>query len=190
MKLIVGLGNPGSKYEGTRHNIGFMIARRLAEQSGIALKRQGHQGIYGVGRIAGIEAMILLPQTFMNISGTSVTSAYKSLGIPPGDLIVIHDDIDLPFSRLRLRIGGGHGGHNGIRSIAATLGSGDFCRLKIGVGRPQAGEVADYVLGNFDATERQQLPELLDLAVQVIEKIATHGSAAAMNEFNKQQVLS
>lgn len=190
MKLIVGLGNPGSKYEGTRHNIGFMIARRLAEQSEIALKRQGHQGIYGVGRIAGIETMILLPQTFMNISGSSVSSAFKSLGIPPGDLIVIHDDIDLPFSRLRLRIGGGHGGHNGIRSIAATLGTADFCRLKIGIGRPQAGEVADYVLGNFDAPERQQLPELLDLAVQVIEKIATHGSAAAMNEFNKQQVLS
>ncbi|MDO9081598.1 MAG: aminoacyl-tRNA hydrolase [Desulfuromonadales bacterium] len=186
---MVGLGNPGSKYEGTRHNIGFMVARRVAEQSGIALKRQGHQGIYGVGCIAGIETMILLPQTFMNVSGTSVTSAYKSLGIPPGDLIVIHDDIDLPFSRLRLRIGGGHGGHNGIRSISATIGTGDFCRLKIGVGRPPAGDVADYVLGNFDATERQQLPELLDLAVQVIETIATRGSATAMNEFNKQ-VLS
>jgi PTH1 family peptidyl-tRNA hydrolase len=188
VKLIVGLGNPGTKYEGTRHNIGFMVARRLAEQSGVALKRQGHQGIYGVGRIAGIEAMILLPQTFMNDSGTSVTSAYKSLGIPPGDLIVIHDDIDLPFSRLRLRVGGGHGGHNGIRRISATLGTPDYCRLKIGVGRPQAGAVADYVLSNFDAIERQQLPELLDLAVQVIETIATRGSAAAMNEFNKQQI--
>ncbi|MBE0502653.1 MAG: aminoacyl-tRNA hydrolase [Desulfuromonadales bacterium] len=190
MKLIVGLGNPGSKYEGTRHNIGFMVARRLAEQLGVALKRQGHQGIYGVGRIEGIETMILLPQTFMNVSGASVSSAYKSLGVPPGDLIVIHDDIDLPFSRLRLRVGGGHGGHNGIRNIATTLGTGDFCRLKIGIGRPQSGEVADYVLGNFDATERRQLPELLDLAVQVIKTIATHGSAAAMNEFNNQQVLS
>jgi PTH1 family peptidyl-tRNA hydrolase len=190
VKLIVGLGNPGSKYEGTRHNIGFMVARRLAEQYGIALKRQGHQGIYGVGRIAEIEAMVLLPQTFMNVSGTSVTSAYKSLGIPPGDLIVIHDDIDLPFSRLRLRVGGGHGGHNGIRSIVATLGTGDFCRLKIGVGRPQTGEVADHVLGNFDAAERQQLPELLVLAAQVIETIVTRGSTAAMNEFNNQQVLS
>jgi PTH1 family peptidyl-tRNA hydrolase len=91
---------------------------------------------------------------------------------------------------LRLRIGGGHGGHNGIRSIAATLGTSDFYRLKIGIGRPQAGGVADYVLGNFDTTERQQLPALLDLAVQVIETIATRGSATAMNEFNNQQVLS
>jgi PTH1 family peptidyl-tRNA hydrolase len=167
-----------------------MVVRKLAEAAGIALKRQGHQGIYGVGRIFGIEAMILLPQTFMNISGASVTSACKSLGIPPGDLIVIHDDIDLPFNRLRIRVGGGHGGHNGIRSIATTLGTGDFCRLKIGVGRPLGGDVADHVLSSFDAIERQQLPELLDLAVQAVETIATRGSAAAMNKFNTQQVLS
>jgi len=190
MKLIVGLGNPGSKYEGTRHNIGFMVARRLAEKFGIALKRQGYQGIYGVGRISGVEVMILLPQTFMNLSGASVASVSKSLGISPGDLIVIHDDIDLPFSRLRLRNGGGHGGHNGIRNIATTLGTGDFCRLKAGIGRPQAGDVADYVLGNFDIAERQKLPELLELAGRVIETIVTDGSAAAMNDFNHQQVLS
>lgn len=190
MKLIVGLGNPGSKYEETRHNIGFMVAQRLAQGAGITLKRQGHQGIYGVGRISGVEAMILLPQTFMNISGASVTSACKSLGIPPGDLIVIHDDIDLPFTRLRVRVGGGHGGHNGIRSIAANLGTGDFCRLKIGIGRPQGGEVSDHVLGGFNATERQKLPELLDLAVLAVETIATRGSAAAMNTFNNHQVLS
>lgn len=190
MKLIVGLGNPGPKYETTRHNIGFMVARRLAEKSGISLKRQGYQGIYGVGRISGIESMILLPQTFMNVSGESVTAACKSLGISPGDLIIIHDDIDLPFSRLRIKVGGGHGGHNGIRSIAATLGTGDFCRLKIGIGRPVRGAVSDHVLGVFDATERQQLPEVLDLGIEAVEAIITRGSATAMNSFNNQQVVS
>ena len=136
MKLIAGLGNPEGRYADTRHNVGFMVARQLAGKAGIALKRQGHQGIYGAGRLAGEEATILLPQTYMNLSGASVGSACKSLGLAPGDLIVIHDDIDLSFGSLRIKSGGGHGGHNGVRSICQVLGSGDFLRVKIGVGRP------------------------------------------------------
>ena len=122
MKLIVGLGNPGPEYAATRHNIGFMVTATLAERNGIALKRKGYQGIYGVGRVAGTEATILLPQTYMNRSGTSVVSACQSLGVEPGDLIVVHDEIDLDFGALRIKIGGGHGGHNGLRSIAGALG--------------------------------------------------------------------
>lgn len=187
MKLLVGLGNPGARYEGTRHNIGFMVVRQLAESAGIALKRQGYQGLYGVGRVAGVEATLLLPQTFMNLSGASVGPACKSLGVPPGDLIVVHDDIDLPFGRLRVRVGGGHGGHNGIRSIAGVLGNGDFCRLKIGVGRPAAGEVADHVLGGFSPAERKQLNGLLAQAADAVEMVLCRGADAAMNAFNSRE---
>jgi PTH1 family peptidyl-tRNA hydrolase len=185
VKLVVGLGNPGERYEATRHNIGFMVVRQVAEIAGIALKRPGYQGFYGVGRVAGVETTLLLPQTFMNLSGASVGSACKSLGIKPGDLIIVHDDIDLPFGRLRIREGGGHGGHNGIRSIAGTLG-GDFCRLKVGVGRPAAGDVADYVLSAFSSAERKGLPDLLAEAANALETILTRGTVAAMNAFNSR----
>lgn len=185
MKLVVGLGNPGERYESTRHNIGFMVVRQLAATAGVSLKRQGYQGLYGVGRVAGAEATLLLPQTFMNLSGASVGPACKSLGVTPGDLIVVHDDIDLPYGRLRIRVGGGHGGHNGIRSIAGVIGA-DFCRIKVGVGRPAAGDVADYVLGGFSPAERKRLPDLLTDAVTALETILTRGTAVAMNAFNSR----
>ncbi len=187
MKLIAGLGNPGARYAATRHNIGFMAAQRLAEIGGIALKRQGHQGIYGVGRLEGEEVTILLPQTFMNLSGASVASACKSLGLTPGDLIVFHDDIDLPFGQLRLKVGGGHGGHNGIRSICQVLGGGDFLRVKIGVGRPPAGgDVAAYVLSSFSAEERRQLDEVVENSARAVTCLLMHGVPQAMNEFNNR----
>jgi PTH1 family peptidyl-tRNA hydrolase len=185
LKLIVGLGNPGERYAETRHNIGFMVVSRLASGAGIALKRQGYQGIYGVGRVVGEEVAMLLPQTFMNRSGTSVAPACQSLGVPPGDLIVVHDEIDLPFGTLRIKAGGGHGGHNGLRSITDALGHGDFVRVRLGVGRPPTGgDVSGHVLSRFAAAERKLLPELLDRAAAAVETILTRGSAAAMNEFN------
>jgi PTH1 family peptidyl-tRNA hydrolase len=190
MKLIVGLGNPGPKYDGTRHNIGFMVVRKLADEAGIALKRQGHQGIYGVGRCGKEEATLLLPQTFMNLSGASVCSASQSLGIAPGDLIVIHDDIDLPFGRLRIRRNGGHGGHNGLRSIAATLGT-DFYRIKVGVGRPMTpdGDVAAHVLSSFSSLEKKQLDTVISAACAVIVTLINQGEAQAMNDFNNRELL-
>jgi PTH1 family peptidyl-tRNA hydrolase len=185
LKLVVGLGNPGERYADTRHNIGFMVASLAAGRAGIAVKRQGYQGVYGVGRLAGEEATVLLPQTFMNRSGASVAPACQSLGIAPGDLIIIHDEIDLPFGILRIKVGGGHGGHNGLRSISAALGHGDYLRVRLGVGRPQgSGDVSDHVLSRFASAERQVLPELLDQAVAAVEAILTRGSAAAMNDFN------
>lgn len=190
MKLIAGLGNPGPKYEGTRHNIGFLVVRKLAAEADIALKRQGHQGVYGVGRCGNEEATLLLPQTFMNLSGASVGSAFKSLGIAPRDLIIVHDDIDLPFGRIRIRRNGGHGGHNGLRSIAATLGNGDFYRIKVGVGRPVAdGDVADYVLSGFSSTEKKQLDTVISAACDVVVTLINHGEARAMNDFNNRELL-
>ena len=185
MKLVVGLGNPGERYAETRHNVGCMVAVRMAARAGIALKRQGYQGFYGVGRLAGAEATVLLPQTFMNRSGASVAPACQSLGVSPGDLIVIHDEIDLSFGTLRIKAGGGHGGHNGLRSITEALGHGDYVRVRFGVGRPTAGgDVSDYVLSRFAAAERQALDGLLDQAAAAVETILARGSAAAMNEFN------
>lgn len=187
MKLVVGLGNPGERYADTRHNIGSMVACRAAARAGIALKRQGYQGFYGVGRLAGEEATVLLPQTFMNRSGVSVAPACQSLGVPPGDLIVVHDEIDLPFGTLRVKAGGGHGGHNGLRSIIDALGHGDFIRVRIGVGRPPAGgDVSNYVLSRFNSAERQALDELLDQAVAAVETTLARGASAAMNEFNSR----
>jgi len=185
LKLVVGLGNPGERYAETRHNVGCMVAARMAARAGLAIKRQGYLGLYGVGRLAGEEAAVLLPQTFMNRSGASVAPACQSLGVPPGDLIVIHDEIDLPFGALRIKAGGGHGGHNGLRSIIDALGHGDFVRVRFGVGRPTAGgDVSGYVLSRFAAGERQTLAELLEQAVAAVEAILARGSAAAMNEFN------
>jgi PTH1 family peptidyl-tRNA hydrolase len=184
VKLLVGLGNPGKKYETTRHNVGFMVAEQVARQNQIAIKKSGYQGLYGVGRIATEQTTLLLPQTFMNNSGASVNAAYRSLGIPPGDLIVIYDDLDLPFGRLRIKKEGGHGGHNGIRDIIAVLGIKDFIRVRVGIGRPEFGDITGHVLSSFNSNEQKLLPHLLDAAAQASEKILADGVFDAMNTFN------
>ena len=189
MKLLVGLGNPGAKYSATRHNIGFMVAEQVAQRHRIVLKRKGYQGIYGVGRVETCETTILLPQTFMNCSGSSVNAAYRSLGITPGDLIVIYDDLDLPFGRLRIRADGGHGGHNGLRDIVAILGCKDFVRLRVGIGRPERGEVTGHVLSRFTPSQQKLLPQLLDTAAEAVEKILSNGTTEAMNLFNNYNLL-
>jgi len=189
VKLLVGLGNPGEKYQQTRHNVGFMLAEEMAGRFGINLKKKGYQGVYGVGRVAGQETTILLPQTFMNLSGASVNAAYQSLGVSPGDLIVAHDDLDMPFGALRIRPEGGHGGHNGIRSICGVMGRGDFIRLKIGIGRPEQGDVTGHVLGRFSAEERAVLPTLLARVADAAEEILRNGVHSAMNLYNSSNLL-
>jgi PTH1 family peptidyl-tRNA hydrolase len=189
--VVVGLGNPGERYADTRHNIGFMVAVAAAGRAGIALKRQGYQGVYGVGRLAGEETTLLLPQTFMNRSGASVAPACQSLGIAPGDLIVIHDEIDLPFGTLRIKTGGGYGGHNGLRSISASMGHGDFTRLRLGVGRPPAGgDVSGYVLSRFAPVERRLLGEYLEAAVEALELLLRRGPSEAMNSYNNRELFA
>jgi PTH1 family peptidyl-tRNA hydrolase len=191
LKLIVGLGNPGTDYAETRHNIGFMVATRLAERSGVALKRKGYQGFYGVGRVVGEEATILLPQTYMNRSGESVAPACQSLGVTPVDLIVVHDEIDLEFGCLRIKVGGGHGGHNGLRSIGAVLGETDYSRLRMGVGRPPAGgDVSAHVLSRFNVVERALLERFIDIATNALEDLIRNGVQDAMNRYNNRDLLT
>lgn len=191
MKLIVGLGNPGIQYVETRHNIGFMVATHLAERSGIALKRKGYQGFYGVGRVSGEEVTILLPQTYMNRSGESVAPACQSLGILPGDLIVIHDEIDLDYGCLRIKSGGGHGGHNGLRSIGSALAATTYSRVRMGVGRPPVGgDVSGHVLSRFNAAERASLAKYIDVASDAIELLLQEGAQKAMNNYNNCDVLT
>jgi PTH1 family peptidyl-tRNA hydrolase len=189
VKLLVGLGNPGDKYAATRHNIGFLVAAQVAQRQRITLKKKGYQGIYGVGKIATCETTILLPQTFMNCSGISVNAAYRSLGIEPGDLIIIYDDLDLPFGRIRVKADGGHGGHNGLRDIIAVLGCKDFIRLRVGIGRPERGDVTGHVLSRFATNEKKMLPQLLDTAAEAVEKILSSGVTEAMNSFNNYNLL-
>ena len=189
MKLVAGLGNPGARYEGTRHNIGFQVVQQLAADAGIALKRQGYQGLYGVGRIGGQEVTLLLPQTFMNLSGASIASACRALETGAQDLIVVHDDIELPFGTLRLRMGGGHGGHNGIRSTREALGCGDFIRVKVGVGRPpEGGDVSGWVLSSFSREERSRLGAIAANSARAVEILLSEGIQAAMNEFNNRNI--
>jgi PTH1 family peptidyl-tRNA hydrolase len=191
VKLIVGLGNPGTQYAETRHNIGFMVAAYLAERSGIVLKRKGYQGFYGVGRVAGTEATILLPQTYMNRSGASVAPACQSLGVTPGDLIVVHDEIDLAFGCLRIKVGGGHGGHNGLRNIGTTLGETGYNRLRMGVGRPLVGgDVSGHVLSRFNASERGSLQKYVEMASDALEMLLQKGAQEAMNNYNNREVLT
>jgi PTH1 family peptidyl-tRNA hydrolase len=190
LRLIVGLGNPGPEYAATRHNVGFMVAGLLAERAGIALKRKGYQGIYGVGRLDGADVAILLPQTYMNRSGASVGPACQSLGVVPGDLIVVHDEIDLDYGCLRVKQGGGHGGHNGLRSLNGVLNP-DYVRLRVGVGRPsQDGDVSAYVLSRFNAAERAILAEFIAHAADAVELILTDGCQAAMNVYNNRDLFS
>jgi len=188
--LISGLGNPGEKYVTTRHNVGFMLVDLLAARSGISLKKKGHKAHYGVGRCCNRSVMLLQPQTFMNLSGESVASAIKSLDITSGDLIVIHDEIDLPFGAVRIKVGGGHGGHNGLRNIHQSLGDNSYVRVRIGVGRPpEGGDVANYVLKPFSGSEKKYLDEVLLYAAEVVEALLVHGEQYAMCEYNGRNVL-
>jgi len=185
------LGNPGAEYAETRHNIGFMVAVCLADRAGIVIKRKGYQGHYGVGRAASEETTILLPQTYMNRSGESVAPACQSLGIEPGDLIVIHDEIDLAYGSLRIKVGGGHGGHNGLRSIGSVLGETGYNRLRMGVGRPPGGgDVSAHVLSRFNAAERALLEKYVETATDALEELIRNGAQDAMSRYNNRDLLT
>ncbi len=187
MKLIAGLGNPGERYAQTRHNIGFRVVELLSDRFGLSLKKKGHQAFYGTGQYAGQEVTLLLPQTFMNLSGASVGSACRSLGAAPSDLIVVHDDVDLDFGVLKIKSGGGHGGQNGVRHIREVLGTGDFVRVKVGIGRPVGDkDVAGYVLSRFNTAERQQLDTVIAGVADAVEFILDKGVLSAMNTFNNK----
>ncbi len=184
MKLLVGLGNYGSEYASTRHNIGFMVAELVAGRNGISLKKKGYQGIYGVGVVAAQQTTVILPQTYMNRSGGCVHAASCALKVEPADIVVIYDDLDLPFGRLKVSKEGGHGGHNGVRDIINSLGSRDFVRLRVGIGRPELADVTHHVLGSFSPAERSGLPTLVAVAADAAESIIHGGADIAMNKYN------
>ena len=189
MKLVVGLGNPGSRYAGTRHNVGFRVVDALAARHGIALGERRFDGRFGrgpAGLASGEPLGLLEPETFMNRSGASVAEAVGDFELDPScDLIVVFDDADLPFGRLRLRGRGGDGGHNGLGDVLDWLETRDVPRLRFGIGRPDDPmDTRDWVLGRFGPDEEAELPELLARAADAIECFAEEGVVAAMNRFN------
>lgn len=175
MRLIVGLGNPGRSYARHRHNFGFCVVDELARRHDIRMKKRAFDAITGKGAIDGIEVMLVKPQTYMNRSGYSVGPLFGYFKCAPQDLIVVHDDIDLELGRLKLAMGAGHGGHNGVRSIVEELGFKDFYRVRMGIGRPPASmDPADYVLQPFAKDEREQSAETIGRAADVIEDLMRH----------------
>jgi PTH1 family peptidyl-tRNA hydrolase len=188
-RLIAGLGNPGPKYQWTRHNAGFMVLDRFSRDAGIPVNRKVFSGLFGEGTFQGARLLLLKPQTFMNLSGRSVAAALNFHKIPIQDLIVIHDDLDIPFGQIRLKDGGGHAGHNGIRSLMQELGSGNFIRLRIGINRPLHDDAADYVLSNFSADELEKLSLILDGAVELLKLVIEEGPVKAMNTFHNRELL-
>jgi PTH1 family peptidyl-tRNA hydrolase len=181
--LVVGLGNPGREYEGNRHNVGFMTVDALQRSEGWPAFKPKFSGFWTKGELGSHDVAVLKPQTYMNLSGESVQPAAAFLKVPPARVIVVHDEIDLAWRDVRIKSGGGHAGHNGVRSVIQHLGP-DFVRVRIGVGRPApgfSGDVADWVLANFAAEERAELPDVLDTANAAVRAVVTDGIAAAMN---------
>jgi PTH1 family peptidyl-tRNA hydrolase len=187
--LVVGLGNPGSGYARTRHNIGYMVVDALARRHGYKRLKRGFSGLYAAGEIAGRVVGLLQPTTFMNASGKSVAEALRKLKLERGALLVVHDEIDLTFGRLQLRNDGGHGGHNGLRSVHELVGK-DFDRVRLGVGRPGTTDpdtVADYVLSMFDEPEGE-VHALVERGADVVETWVREGLAGPLAPAGAQPV--
>lgn len=185
MKIIAGLGNPEKKYDGTRHNIGFAVIDRIADAYNISMDIKKHKGICGKGIIAGEKVILVKPQTYMNLSGECLREVCDFYKVSPEDVIVIFDDISLDVGRIRIRPKGSAGGHNGIKSIIAHLGTEGFPRIKCGIGdKPKGYDLADYVLGHFGRDELLYVNEGMDRAVKACECMISEGNEAAMNKFN------
>lgn len=185
MKLIVGLGNPGKQYEETRHNIGFKVIDELSERLNIPLDQSKHKGLYGIGHVKGEKVILLKPLTYMNLSGESVRPLMDYYEIDIEDLIVIYDDLDIPVGRIRLRQKGSAGGHNGIKSIIAHIGTQEFNRIRVGVNRPSNGQsVSDYVLSRFTKEEQEVLGGIIKKCADACEANFEKPFLQVMNEFN------
>jgi PTH1 family peptidyl-tRNA hydrolase len=190
VKFIVGLGNPGVRYQWTRHNIGFLVVDRLANNHHILISTKRFQTRYGTGWIDSHKVILAKPMTFMNQSGESVKKAVNFFQADMGDLIVIHDDLDLPFGRLRFKRRGGDGGHQGVRSIIERMGGNNFLRLKVGIGRPPRGmEPAEYVLSSFDETQQPYLDGILNQAAEALVVMLSEGVERATNRYQKKVTL-
>ncbi len=189
-KLICGLGNPGPEYEGHRHNIGYRILDALADRFDVKLSQRKFEGRIGQRAIGKDRVLLLKPETFMNATGEAVAAAARFYRIQPAGLLVIHDELDLPFGRLQLKAGGGAGGHNGLKSIIERLGWDDFVRLRFGIGKPEGlgakERVITHVLSNFTREEQGGLAESVSKAADAVEAWTRDGLANAMNRFNRR----
>jgi PTH1 family peptidyl-tRNA hydrolase len=185
--LIVGLGNPGPAYASTRHNIGFMAADRLVQKYRLCACISRVNAEITAGNIAGATVLVTKPLAFMNRSGGPVADIVRTYGIQCEDMVVIHDDIDLAYERLKIKEKGGDGGHNGLRSLIDALGTDAFLKVRMGVGRPEADiGVVEYVLGEFDSYQRKKLEPFLSRAIEAAEAILCEGAKEAMNRFNRK----
>jgi PTH1 family peptidyl-tRNA hydrolase len=187
VKLILGLGNPGRGYHWTRHNVGFLLLDGLAKKHRIEITRRGMKSFYGRGRIGPEEVILAKPQTFMNLSGEAARRLLQYFKIPPENLIVLHDDLDLPPGRVRVRVRGGHGGHKGIRSIIEALGDDGFARFKMGIGRAEVPDrdPTDFVLEPLTGGEREEFKKMIEGRVEALEVLILEGPQKAMDRFHK-----
>ncbi|HEY3087672.1 MAG TPA: aminoacyl-tRNA hydrolase [Jatrophihabitantaceae bacterium] len=183
-QLVVGLGNPGPRYAGTRHNAGFLVVELLAERMGGRFRSRGRCDVLE-GRLVDAPVVLAKPKSYMNESGGPIVAVSRFYKVPVDRLTIVHDDLDLPFGALRLKRGGGGGGHNGLRSATAALGTREYARVRFGIGRPPGRQdPADYVLRDFSATERKELGYLVDRAADAVEVLLSQGLEAAQNAFN------
>jgi PTH1 family peptidyl-tRNA hydrolase len=183
--LIAGLGNPGPEYAGNRHNAGYLVADELAARIGGRFRAGKYRSSVADGRLAGVPVTLVKPLTFMNESGGPIAALRSYYHLPPSQIVVIHDELDLPFGTIRLKLGGGDNGHNGLRSVTAALGTREYYRVRFGIGRPPGRmDPAAYVLRDFSAAERKELPFLVDRAADAVEALLSSGLAAAQNTFH------
>jgi PTH1 family peptidyl-tRNA hydrolase len=186
-KLVVGLGNPGTEYESTAHNLGFMVIDRLAERSGISVGRRDCQAFVGQGTVAGKKVLLAKPQTFMNLSGESVQGLLVKNEIGPGDLVLIYDELDLPWQSVRIRPNGSAAGHRGVDSVIRCVGTKEFPRVRLGVhGGRREKDGAQIVLAKLKRAHRKELDELLDYASQAVESIIAEGVEKSMAKYNRR----
>lgn len=187
MKLVVGLGNPGRRYERTRHNLGFRVVDELAARWRIETNREKFESWFGEGTVAGERAVLLKPLTFMNLSGQAVQAAVAFYKVPLENVIVVMDDLDLPAGRLRVRAGGSSGGHRGLASVIERLGGDEVARVRIGIGRSGHADAVDHVLSPVSSDDEAVIEAAVRRGADAVEHWLVHGVAAAMNEFNRTE---
>jgi len=188
LRLVLGLGNPGARYEGTRHNLGAMAVRELGRRHGLDPSRKGFGALWAKGRVLGQAVILALPQTYMNLSGRSAREILDYFDLEPADLVAVHDDLDLELGRLKLAVQGGAAGHKGILSIIGELGGDKFTRLKVGIGRPRYEEpVEQYVLNGFYADQGELAGKVVEVAADCLEVILTRGEGAAMQQYHRRK---
>ncbi len=186
LRLVVGLGNPGRRYEHTPHNLGFMVVDVLAERHGIRIRRRECSALTGEGTVDGWPVILAKPQTYMNASGRSVGPLLKSRGLAPADLILVYDELDLPWTAVRIRARGSAGGHHGVESVLGEIGGRDFPRVRLGIAGYRVQDGAEFVLAPFKRAQKKELDELLDYASAAVRSIISEGVEKAMTMFNRR----